>query len=150
MILYHFNLGWPLLDEKALLQIPCKSTTPRDERAIAGLDSWSIIEPPKSGFLEQVFFHEAPAGRGLAVIDNPELDLRLEIQFSTDTLPGLFQWKMSDVGHYVMGIEPSNTHHVHGHRSAKEGGFLPILAPGQSVAYEIDIVFSGSQHKASQ
>lgn len=147
MMLYHFNLGWPLLDESAVLEIPSKTTTPRDERAIAGLESWQTIEPPQLGFSEQVYFHEAHPGNGLAVVDNPNLDLRLEIQFSTQTLPGLFHWKMADYGHYVMGLEPSNTHHVHGHQTAREASVLPILLPGESVEYEIDLVFSGSHHK---
>jgi hypothetical protein len=148
MMLYHFNLGWPVLDKNAVLEIPSRSTTPRDEIARTGLDSWSTIEMPQRGFQEQVFFHEAHPGKGSAAVDNPDLDLRLEIRFATQTLPGLFQWKMADFGHYVMGLEPANTPHVHGRGSAQDAGVLPTLRPGESVDYEIDLVFSGSHHKA--
>lgn len=149
MMLYHFNLGWPLLDERALLDIPCQSSTPRDEPAVSGIDRWRTIEPPQRGFREQVYFHEAHPGNGIAVIDNPHLNIRCEISFDTDTLPGLFQWKMADFGHYVMGLEPANTSHVFGRASARSSGELPVLEPGESVDYSISLSLSESQHPSS-
>jgi hypothetical protein len=144
MMLYHFNLGWPLLDEKATLDIPHQSVTPRDEPAIAGLDTWSVIEPPQQGFAERVYFHHSVPGQGKATIDNPEINMRAELSFNTDTLPGLFQWKMADFGHFVMGLEPANTPHVHGRKTASDEKLLPVLQPGESVDYEVTLYLSDS------
>jgi hypothetical protein len=41
MVLYHCNLGWPLLDQGAEIDVPGARTSPRDEAAARGMDTWS-------------------------------------------------------------------------------------------------------------
>jgi len=144
MMLYHFNVGWPLLHEGAQLDINATTTTARDSDAEAGYSSWSTIEPPQPGFREQVYFHEVGHAAAEAIIDNPELNVRLRLSFDTKNLPGMFQWKMSDAGHYVMGLEPTNVGHVMGRGSAREAGVLPILSPGETVKYSLELELSES------
>ncbi|WP_150461585.1 aldose 1-epimerase family protein [Nesterenkonia ebinurensis] len=145
MILYHVNLGWPLLDERAALDIESVKVTPRDDDAAAGVARWRSIEPPQEGYREQVFLHDfrhTPTGR--AIIDNPALDLRFTLSFGARTLPSLHQWKMSGTGHYVMGLEPANTNHIQGRRSAEEAAVLPQLQVGESVSYQLNFTFGPS------
>src|SRR5690606_34032290 len=54
MLLYHFNLGFPLVREGAKL---CTSsqTYARDAAARAGLDTWNTYDAPTAGYAEQVF-----------------------------------------------------------------------------------------------
>jgi len=145
MMLYHFNFGWPLLHESATLHVSSDRQTPRDGDAEQGLHTWSDLEPPQSGFREQVFQHAFSSPRALASIDNASAGIRVELSTQTESLPSLFQWKMADTGHYVMGLEPANTGHVFGRRSAQESGALPYLDAGDSVSYSVTLSAMESQ-----
>jgi len=142
MVLYHFNLGWPLLDESASLHIPSVSTTPRDEDAAAGLPAWRSIDAPQRGFREQVFAHEFHDGPVSVGIENRVLGIRVDIGFSSRALPALYQWKMADHGHYVMGLEPANISQVDGFAQASQRTQLPILEPGESAKYSLSLTVS--------
>lgn len=147
MVLYHVNLGWPLLDERAELELPSREVGPRDADARAGAGRWHQIEEPQAGYREQVFGHDLrDQGIARVAVDNPHVDTRLELRIDTATLPALHQWKMSGEGDYVMGLEPVNVNGFDGRAGARAAGTLPILRPGRSVAYSIDFVFSPSAH----
>ncbi|MFB8386715.1 aldose 1-epimerase family protein [Microbacterium sp. NPDC055910] len=140
MVLYHCNLGWPLLSEDAVLRIPSAAVTPRDATAEAGVASWHELSAPTRGYAEQVFRHDfRDQGFAEVSVDNPERDVRLAIRFDTKTLPGLHQWKMLGEGHYVLGLEPVNVDWSRGRATARSEGVLPELQPGESVSYAIEI-----------
>lgn len=150
MVLYHANLGWPLLDERAVLSVPSNSVTPRDADAEAGMADWFGLSAPVPGFAEQVFKHDF-SGRGTAevAVDNPELDLRVAIRFDTEALPGLHQWKMLAEQHYVLGLEPTNVDWSLGRAAAREAGVLPMLEPGESAEYRLEFVCGPSELRAA-
>lgn len=65
MLLYHMNLGWPLLDETARLVGPGEQgdpPEPRDHEARSGLDTWDRFAAPTEGFRERVFYHRPEVG----------------------------------------------------------------------------------------
>ncbi len=145
MVLYHVNVGWPLLDESASLDIPSREVTPRDADARSGAGRWHQIEPPQEGYREQVFGHDfRDSATATVAVDNPAVDTRLEIRFDTATLPALHQWKMSGEGHYVMGLEPVNVNTFAGRAGARAAGVLPTLKAGLSVQYDIEFAFGAS------
>ncbi len=137
MVLYHVNLGWPLIDDGATLSVPARSVSPRDEDAAAGFDERGVIGPPTPGFREQVFVHIAGEQRE-ATVTNAARGVRFSLRHS-ETLPALFQWKMTDRQHYVLGLEPANTAEIMGRGAARAAGRLPRLQPGQSVDYRVEI-----------
>jgi hypothetical protein len=141
MILYHCNLGWPLLDEDAVLRLPAASTVARDADAEHGLATWGELSSPQPGWREQVYRHGFEgADRVVVGVDNPRLGLSVDIEFSTAQLPWLYQWKMLGEGAYVLGLEPSNCGVVGGRAAARDAGQLPVLAAGESVTYELALV----------
>lgn len=152
MVLYHVNVGWPLLDESAHLELPSREVNPRDADARSGAGRWHQIEEPQAGYREQVFGHDfRDSGTAVVAIDNPGIDTRFELRFGTETLPALHQWKMAGEGHYVMGLEPVNVNTFAGRAGARAAGTLPVLKPGRSVAYALDFSFSPStDRKASR
>lgn len=137
MVLYHVNLGWPLLDEGTSLDIPSAAVTPRDPDAEAGFDARYEIGAPVEGFREQVYIHEAGAER-YARVTNLARGLALTLRYS-DTLPALFEWKMTATKHYVLGLEPANTPEINGRAAARANGRLPHLQPGESITYQVSI-----------
>lgn len=142
MVLYHCNLGWPLISDATSLSISSRSVKLLDGQAAD--PDWSTMPPPTPNYRERVYchtgFHDSP---GIVVVDNPVLDLRLKMEFNSRTLPALFQWKMAGEGEYVLGIEPANTPAM-GRQHAEGSHQLPVLAPRQSVDYTFLFHFSAS------
>ena len=134
MILYHINLGWPLIDDRAELLLNARSMAPRDAEATKGAATATKLSPPVAGFQEQVFFHELvadSAGLATALLQNSELQLGLYVQFRQKELPRFIEWKMVGEGTYVFGLEPANCL-VQGRAKERERGTLQFLEPGES------------------
>lgn len=147
MVLYHVNIGWPLLDESAVLEVASREVTPRDEDARSGAGRWHQLEAPQAGYREQVFGHDfRDQGIATVAVDNPTLDLRLELAFDSATLPALHQWKMSGEGHYALGLEPVNVNTFAGRAGAAAADVLPILCRGRDVSYALEIRLGPSRH----
>ena len=142
MILYHFNLGFPLVSEESRLHLDAEQTIPRDEDAAAGLADWSRFQPPTAGYREQVFRHVPTAdeeGQVHVELENPTLGIGLRWTYNKASLPHLVQWKMMGQGTYVLGIEPANSSGVEGRAVARQRGDLPHLEPGQSRRYTLAV-----------
>lgn len=63
MILYHFNLGYPLLTGNSFLIAPSTVVTPRDIDAEKGISEYKVFQSPTLGYKEQVFYHDLKGGR---------------------------------------------------------------------------------------
>ena len=111
MMLYHINLGWPLLDDGADLHLNAQSMKPRDSEAEKGSASATKIPSPIPGYKEQVFHHDLIAdGNGFAsgMLANRKLGLSVFVQYRHKELPRFIQWKMVGEGEYVLGFEPAS------------------------------------------
>jgi hypothetical protein len=140
MILYHFNLGFPLLSENTRLHIDAEKTVPRDSVAESGLADWMRFQPPTPGYQEQVFLHSPKVdndNRSRVEVWNPDINLGVRLMYDATHLPYLMEWKMMGEGMYVLGIEPVNCGGLHGRGAAREHGILPFLEPGESRHYEL-------------
>lgn len=112
MLLYHINVGYPLLCEDSEILIPSKKAVPRDEAAKAGLTHWNQMEAPKDEEPEAVFLHEMAAdceGNTFACVLNRKLGIGLKVEYQVRELPYFMQWKSVASGDYVMGLEPANS-----------------------------------------
>ena len=58
MLLYHINLGYPLLDEGTELVMATRKVTPRDETTAGHEDRWNLMDAPKDNEPEYVFIHD--------------------------------------------------------------------------------------------
>ena len=147
MVLYHLNLGWPLLAETSRLTgpgMPEASPEPRDEEARTGLEAWDRFPPPTPGFNERVFYHRPTAGtdgRAQAHLENPELGLSFSVGFSPEELPEFVQWTMTGEGTYVLGLEPA-TCRVEGPEAEEAAGRVIRLQPGETRRHRLDLEVS--------
>lgn len=131
MILYHFNLGYPLVRAGARLLSPAEHVAPRDAAAATGFDRWAEYDAPTAGYAEQVFFHTVQPKNGTASVAlvNDEFGLRLD--WDTTYSPYFTQWKNTRQGIYVSGIEPGNCL-PEGQAAARANGRLVMLKPGEA------------------
>lgn len=145
LVLYHVNLGWPLLDADASLDLrsadeegerPLDPPIPRDEAAAAGSDTWARMPAPQDRYAEQVFRHpiDGPATVAARLV-SPNTGLVFSLRFESAQLPVLYQWKQAAAGRYALGIEPANAIALDGQAEARANGTLPVLAPGESREY---------------
>ena len=153
MILYHVNLGYPVLDAGGTIAIPSRESRPRDAEAMKEAEKWAEVPAPIEGFLERVYFHTPGSdGQGLttAAIINPKLDdgLAIYVTFPTKQLPRVTEWKMPAAGNYVVGIEPANCW-PDGRAAHRERGDLEYLEAGEKRNYDLEIgVVSGAKDVA--
>jgi hypothetical protein len=141
MLLYHYNFGYPLLDEGAELLVPSRSVVHamhKDLRA-QGV-GYRIQGAPASDFSEQVYEHDVVAAEGgmaPAALINRGLGaggFGIRLEWEQTALPCLIEWQCLQSGLYVLGIEPS-TNHVLGRAFAEARGELTILEHGETRAY---------------
>ncbi len=141
MLLYHYNFGFPVLDDGAELLLPSRAivhTVHQDLRAQG--TGYRIQGPPKPDFQEQVYEHDLAAGNdGMApaALINPKLGpggFGIRLDYDRAALPCLIQWQCLQSGLYVLGIEPS-TNHVQGRVFAEQRGELICLEHGEAREY---------------
>ena len=136
MILYHTNIGYPLLDESAELRIASTRVEPRDNRAKEGIGEWSKMLPPQAGFAEQCYYHSFGGGRGSVKVYNQRIQRGLALGFDTKQLSHFVEWKMMGERDYVLGLEPCNSR-IEGRKTAREKGELDFVRPGETRAFEL-------------
>lgn len=146
MLLYHFNMGYPLLDENAELFIPSEVVEPRDARAAEGLGEWNRMLPPQAGFEEQCYYHKFGEKPGCAMIFNRTVGRGLSIRFDSGMLDHFIEWKMMGERDYVLGLEPSNSS-LDGRKALREMGELKTLQPGEQQNFRIEIEFFDDYEK---
>lgn len=143
MLLYHFNAGYPLLDEGTEFIAPSKTQTPRDaaSQAARGESSLFIMDAPRDCYPEQVFYHDLTAdqyGNTFCALKNSRLGVALKLSFNKNELPFFTQWKSIASGDYVLGMEPGNCH-VEGMDKERERGTLCVLKAGETRSYTVTL-----------
>lgn len=141
MILYHMNLGFPLVSEQSRIYAPILYANPRDEEARKGIDNYASFERPRTGYQEQVFFHGMARdsdGNTCMGIINESLNLGFYIRYNYNQLPFMTQWKMMGQQDYVVGLEPGNCIPI-GRQAMREKGELAMLKPGEKKNIEMEI-----------
>lgn len=131
MLLYHFNVGYPLLDEHARIVIPTQKVIPRDEQAAGHEGLYWKMEAPVDNEPEYVFIHELKAdeeGNTFAAVINEKLGLGIRLEFNKEQLPYFMEWKSLASGDYVVGLEPANSS-VYGRGYHEERGDLHKIPP---------------------
>jgi hypothetical protein len=144
MLLFHFNLGYPLLDEDAILVTPGGNVNPRDDEAKKGETTYMQFQKPTAGYAEQVFYHRFNSdeeGKTAVALINKKLEIGTTIQFNKNQLQNFIQWKQMGECEYVLGMEPANCL-VGGRAEARKSGMLEYLEPGEKRNFDIVVEFA--------
>lgn len=127
-VLYHVNLGYPLWQPGAALEIASAGVRARDDagRRSAEDGSWAVAPPPEPDAAERVYEHVEPVG--LASVSNPGVGSRVDISWSVDELPRLYQWTHPAERVYAVALEPTNASAL-GRADDRAAGTLPTIEP---------------------
>lgn len=142
-VLYHLNVGWPVVSPQARVSATVGEPTVR--LGSAGRRDWRRVPEPEPAAVEAVWEHSPQPGDDgwcrAAVVTDDLGDGRaagLLVSWDTATLPHLAQWLMPAPGMYVTAIEPS-TVGVGGVAAARDAGTLRLLEPGEDVLLRVDL-----------
>lgn len=106
-LLYHVNLGYPMLDEGVSIQAEEEQVTPRTLWAKERIGDRSIFTADVPNEEERCYFikHKTPT----VTVRNEKLGKTFALSYSQDTLPCFVQWCSAASGDYALGLEPSTT-----------------------------------------
>ncbi len=139
MLLYHINLGYPLLDEGARVECDAKEVIGQSEEAISELSEAFKMTNPICDIAERCYsvdLNPDKDGNVSVKLVNDKLGLGVKLSYKKEQLPFLNEWKMLNTKEYVVGLEPC-TALPQGTQKAKETGSIITLAPGESRVFEI-------------
>ena len=141
-VLYHCNMGYPLLSEKATLNIPSNEVAPRNEHSKEGISICKTVEEPQRNYEEMCFYHSFETDTPTVSLYNDQIKKGVEMTYSTKQLPFFTQWKMMGEGEYVMGLEPGNCN-PDGRDVMRKNGTLEMLEAGTEKEHRIEFKFIG-------
>ncbi len=146
MLLYHFNLGWPLVDEGAQLfwEGDWKPRAGDTTKLFTKGNDFKTCKPPLEdhcGGGEEAAYIAVDAdeaGQCECGIYNPKINLALYLRFQKKQLPWLTNWQHFGKGEYVVGFEPGTNPPI-GQIKAKEQNELTLLKPRESRKYNCEL-----------
>lgn len=154
-LLYHFNIGYPVVDDGAELLATAAGPV---AGSIFGEDPGATERYRTFSAPEREFFAEAyeiprtvgadgrvataVVNRGFKAIDG---GLGAYINYDPSTLPTYLEWRMMGEGLYAVGMEPS----TNGFKTIPElieGGFPVMMEPGEERTYQLEFgVLAGGE-----
>jgi len=138
-LLYHFNLGYPLVSENSKIVLPSAKCHPFSASAKADPDSWTHFDAPSDDAEEMLFEHEL--SDKYFGIDNADINTSLRINYLSPILTNFLEWKACQSGTYVCGLEPMTATNS-GFKANVENGTQKYLAPQEKVVNTFEINFS--------
>lgn len=113
-LLYHLNVGRPILGHGARVVAPVRELSPQTPRAGEGIDHWNQYGGPEQGFAEQVYLmhlHGDQQNNSLAVLHSADEKSGVLVRFPLDSLPCFTVWKNTGAiaEGYVTGLEPATS-----------------------------------------
>lgn len=140
MLLYHLNIGYPLLDQGTELLLDTCSTEIMSEYTKRDPD-WRIMSAPIDNNEEYLYVHKPKLpkdGFARTAVFNDRLGMGLELRFQPSVLRYLVQWKCMKSGDYALGVLPSTCKPV-GRQAAEQSGDLTRLASFEKLDLELEL-----------
>lgn len=138
-MLYHCNIGYPLLSEDAIVEIPSKKVIPAGEYAAAQLDTHLKMLKPTRGYGETCYFHEFE-GQARISVYNPKIQKGVVMSYDSAELPKFCQWKAMGEHEYALGIEPGICIPKPRNRVRADGELI-FLQPGEVKTQTLNFEF---------
>jgi hypothetical protein len=146
MVLYHCNMGYPLLSESATVRIPSNGVAPRNRHAAEDIENCLVMEKPTQGYEERCYYHDLKEKDGVAAcgIYNHDCGLGLIMRYPKSSLNYFTEWKMMGVGEYVLGLEPGNCT-PDGRDVLRKRGTLKFLDAGEAYKTQLEFEFINNE-----
>jgi len=148
MLLYHFNAGWPVVEDGSMLLANVDFVEPVTAHAADGMEDFGAFHKPVKGYAEKVYFltlRPDRSGGDSCILVNRARNFGLYWKWRHDELPCLCEWKMMGYRDYVVGVEPC-TVFIRARKQVLDRKLMPYLAAGRSREFHIELgVLDGRQ-----
>ncbi len=138
MLLYHCNVGFPVVDAGAELIYPAG---PGECVSEASSPGYRQLAAPRRDFVEECYEHDMLAdadGLVSAAVVNRAAGLGVFQRYPRAALPRHITWRQLGAATYVVAMEPS-TNRDAGRFDARGRGELQHLEPGEERGYQLEI-----------
>jgi hypothetical protein len=140
MLLYHINIGFPVVDEGSELVAPVK----RPPSIPAGLPESDpneyrrFITPQKDWLLQGFELDMAAEADGSVPVGIVNRDnFGVYVIYNQRQMPQYLEWRMMGEGQYAVGIEPCTN--TFGRDIARQLGQMITLQPGDKRIYDLEV-----------
>ncbi len=129
-LLYHVNVGYPMLDEGAEVVANVKEVIGRNDWSTSRVAERERASAPVDGQEETCYFLQMNEPKISLV--NKKIEKKFTLDYSKETLPCLIHWHSMASGDYAMGFEPST--------SFLDDKFnYKTLNAGESVSFKLNV-----------
>ena len=129
-LLYHVNIGYPMMDEGAKIVGDVNECQPRTPWAEQQMATSYQIEAPVPGFEEACYYLKLKEPEISMV--NEKIGKKFSVSYSGDTFPHFLEWKSIAGGDYAVGLEPATT--------KLDGLFeYSTIAPGETLSFRVEL-----------
>jgi hypothetical protein len=156
MILYHCNIGFPILDKESELLAVVNNLSPRDKVAEKGVEEFDKFEEPVENVEEQCFYIDPDTDEddmvNVALVNrqfNNNQGIGIYLSYPKSELGEFTEWKMMGEGSYVLGLEPGNCR-PEGRNNAEKRGALKTLKPGETCSFRLEMGVLASNNEIRQ
>ncbi len=142
-LLYHINVGPPVLGAGARLEAPIESLAPKDALSAGEIEQWNEFDGPQAGYAERVYFARLRADDAnltTAMLRSADGECGLGVTFNVNGLPRFVLWKntAADSDGYVTGLEPATNYPNTRSFEEKQGRVVEIGA-GDTIAFRVKL-----------
>lgn len=133
-LLYHCNVGYPMLDEGVTVEQDASSIIPRTKHAEEHIADRTSFPAPVDNEEESCYYikNNVP----VITVTNKKLGKKLVLSYTGDTLPCQVQWVTNASQDYALGIEPST--------SFMDGYFeYKTIEPSQKITFGVSFDVTG-------
>ena len=134
-ILYHINMGYPMLDEGAKIIADIASYETRTEWAKANADGMFDITDSIPNNDETCYFLKMNKPE-ISLLNN-RLGKKFTVRYSSETLPCFIEWHSMASGDYALGFEPAST-------TLDDNFQYQKLDAGKNVKFKVELCMSKS------
>ena len=142
-LLYHINVGKPVLSEGASLEVPIESLAPKDALSASEIETWNQFGPPEDNYAERVYFAKLrsdDANSTTAMLRSANGETGMGVTFKTSGLPRFILWKNTAAENdgYVIGMEPATNYPNVRSYEASQGRVVEI-EPGETASFRVTL-----------
>ena len=132
-ILYHINIGYPMLDDGAKIKADINGYYTRTPWAEKKASEMFDITPPVDCEDETCYFLDMKKPEISLV--NPRIGKTFTVRYSKDTLPSFIEWHSMASGDYALGFEPAST-------TLDDGFAYSKIGVGEEVKFKVQLSVS--------
>ena len=142
-LLYHINVGTPVLGEGSTLLAPLEELAPKDSLSASEIDAWNVYGAPESGYSERVYFARLrpdALNDTTAMLKSADGQLGFAVSFNVTRLPRFIVWKNTGAhgDGYVTGMEPATNLPNERSFEAEQGRVIDI-EPGKTKSFRVSL-----------